>query len=104
MLLMGMFYLSIGCLASVLTRNQIIAAVISFAAITLIFFSGLLSFIVLNVTPAFRDFVGYFSAIEHMGEFSKGIVDTRPMIYYLSMTTLVLMVTHQILQSRKWRA
>jgi ABC-2 type transport system permease protein len=104
MLLMGMFYLSIGCLASVLTRNQIIAAVMSFAAITLMFFSGLLSFIVLNMTPGFRDFVGYFSAIEHMGEFSKGIIDSRPIIYYLTMTALMLVLTHQIFQSRKWRA
>src|SRR6266480_5802100 len=38
LLLLGMFYLSIGCLTSVLTRNQIIAAVISFCAITLLFF------------------------------------------------------------------
>src|SRR5205814_996171 len=38
LLLLGMFYLSIGCLASVLTRNQIIAAIISFCAITLLFF------------------------------------------------------------------
>src|SRR5207249_9209362 len=38
LLLLGMFYISIGCFASVLTRNQIIAAVISFCAITLHFF------------------------------------------------------------------
>ncbi len=44
LLLLGMFYLSVGCLASVLTRNQIVAAIISFCAITLHFFSGLLSF------------------------------------------------------------
>ena len=37
LLLLGMFYLSIGCLASVLTRNQIVAAIISFCAITLLF-------------------------------------------------------------------
>lgn len=103
LLLMGMFYLSVGCLASALTRNQIIAAVISFCAITLLFFSGLLSFILLNVSPAVRDFVGYFSAIEHMGEFSKGIIDSRPIVYYLTMTFLMLVLTHQIFQSRKWK-
>ena len=41
LLLLGMFYISIGCLASVLTKNQIVAAIISFCAITLHFFSGL---------------------------------------------------------------
>jgi ABC-2 type transport system permease protein len=40
MLLLGMFYVSIGCLASVLTRNQIVAAIISFCVITLHFFSA----------------------------------------------------------------
>src|SRR5204862_5912362 len=41
LLLLGMFYLSIGSLASVVTKNQIVAAVISFCAITLLFFMGL---------------------------------------------------------------
>src|SRR5919112_1916023 len=45
LLLLGMFYLSIGCLASALTKNQIVAAIISFCVITLHFFSGLISFI-----------------------------------------------------------
>src|SRR5205807_1953274 len=44
LLLLGMFYLSVGCLASVLTKNQIIAAIISFCAITLLFFLGLVQF------------------------------------------------------------
>src|SRR6059036_3665054 len=55
LLLLGMFYLSVGCLASVLTRNQIIAAVISFCAITLLFFLGLVQFILLDVTSTTRD-------------------------------------------------
>src|SRR6266403_3332118 len=52
LLLLGMFYLSIGCFTSVLTRNQIIAAVISFCAITLLFFLGLVQFILLDVSSA----------------------------------------------------
>ena len=64
--LLGMFYLSIGCLTSVLTRNQIIAAIISFCAITLLFFLGLVQFILLDVSSETRDLLGYFSAIEHM--------------------------------------
>jgi ABC-2 type transport system permease protein len=103
LLLLGMFYLSIGCLTSVLTRNQIIAAVISFCAITLLFFLGLVQFILLDVTSATRDLLGYFSAIEHMGTFSRGVIDTRPIVLYLSMTVLMLTLTHQAFQSRKWR-
>src|SRR5436190_512045 len=87
--LLGMFYLSVGCFASVLTRNQIIAAIISFSAITLLFFLGLVQFILLDVTSTTRDLLGYFSAIEHMGTFSRGIIDTRPIVLYVIMTILV---------------
>ncbi|HEY0369155.1 MAG TPA: ABC transporter permease, partial [Chthoniobacterales bacterium] len=66
LLLLGMFYLAVGCFASVLTKNQIIAAIISFVAITLHFFSGLLSFIIQDVSSATRQLLGYFSAIEQM--------------------------------------
>src|SRR5918911_850466 len=66
LLLLGMFYLSVGCLASVLTRNQIIAAIISFCAITLLFFLGLIQFILLDVSAGARQLLGYFSAIEQM--------------------------------------
>src|SRR3954464_14760743 len=103
LLLLGMFYLSIGCLTSVLTQNQIVAAVISFCAITLLFFLGLVQFILLDVTSETRDLLGYFSAIEHMGTFSRGIIDTRPIALYVSMTIVMLMLTYQAFQSRKWR-
>ena len=103
LLLLGMFYLSIGCLASVLTKNQIIAAIISFCAITLLFFLGLIQFILLDVSGTTRDLLGYFSAIEQMGTLSRGIIDTRPMVLYLSMTIVMLTFTHLAFQSRKWR-
>ena len=103
LLLLGMFYLSVGCLASVLTKNQIIAAVISFCAITLLFFLGLIQFILLDVSAEARQLLGYFSAIEQMATLSRGIIDTRPMVLYLSMTIVMLTLTYQAFQSRKWR-
>jgi ABC-2 type transport system permease protein len=103
LLLLGMFYLSVGCLASVLTKNQIIAAIISFCAITLLFFLGLIQFILLDVSSDARQLLGYFSAIEHMGTFSRGMIDTRPIVLYLSMTMVLLTLTYQAFQSRKWR-
>src|SRR6266403_1276502 len=103
LLLLGMFYLSVGCLASVLTKNQIIAAVISFCAITLLFFLGLIQYIMLEVSSSTRDMLGYFSAIEHMGTFSRGEIDTRPIVLYLSLTIVMLGLTYQAFQSRKWR-
>ena len=103
LLLLGMFYLSVGCLASVLTKNQIVAAIISFCAITLLFFFGLVQYIMLEVSSTTRQLLGYFSAIEQMGTLSRGEVDTRPIVLYLSMTAVLLTITYQAFQSRKWR-
>jgi hypothetical protein len=38
-----------------------------------------------------------------MGTFSRGIIDTRPIVLYVSMTVVMLMLTYQAFQSRKWR-
>src|SRR6202795_2011490 len=103
LLLLGMFYLSVGCLASVVTRNQIVAAVISFCAITLHFFSGLISFVLHEVSSSTRQLLGYFSAIEQMGTLSRGEIDKRATVFYLSMTVVLLTLTYQAFQSRKWR-
>lgn len=103
LLLLGMFYLSVGCFASVLTKNQIVAAIISFCTITLLFFLGLVSFILQEISSTTRQLLGYFSAIEQMGTLSRGEIDTRPMVLYLSMTVVMLAFTHLAFQTRKWR-
>ena len=103
LLLIGLFYLSIGCLASALTRNQVVAAIISFATIALFFYWGFYSHWFPNVSPLLRDLTDYLSAIQHMGSFSQGLLDTRPVVFYLSMTALVLFLTYQVFQYRRWK-
>ena len=103
LLLLGMFYTSVGCFASVMTKNQIVAAIISFCVITLLFFLGLVSFVLLDVSSSTRQLLGYFSAIEQMSTLSRGEIDTRPMVLYSSMTMVMLFLTHLAFQSRKWR-
>jgi ABC-2 type transport system permease protein len=103
LILVGMFYLSIGCLSSALTKNQIIAAIIAFAMISLMFFLSLLSFFFLKASSALREFTYYFSTIEHIGEFSRGLFDTRPMVFYLSMTLFTLFLTFHVFQYRRWK-
>ncbi|MEO7932383.1 MAG: ABC transporter permease subunit [Chthoniobacterales bacterium] len=103
-LLLGIFYISIGCLASVVTNNQIIAAVISGVSVALFFFTGVISLFALDMNQNLRDLLSYFSAIDHMGTFSKGIIDSRPIVFYLSMTTLFLTLTYHIFQRRKWKS
>jgi len=38
-----------------------------------------------------------------MGTFSRGVIDTRPIVLYVSMTAAMLTLTYQVFQSRKWR-
>ena len=101
--LMGMFYLSIGCLASVLTRNQVIAAIIALVMAVIFFFTGLLGMLLPNVGQGFRDFVSFFSTAQHMRDFSRGLIDTRPIVFYLTMTLLLQVFTFQVFQYRKWK-
>ena len=104
LLLIGMFYLSLGCFASVLTRNQIVAAVISFVLVLLTFFTGLLGFVIPSASQAFRDLVSYFSTVEHMRDFSRGLIDSRPIVFYLTMTIFLQVLTFQVFQYRKWKS
>ncbi len=103
LLLMGMFYISVGCFASVLTKNQIVAAIISLVMILVLLFAGLLQYVMLDVSGNMREIFGYFSAIEHMENFSKGIIDSRPIVWYVTMTTWMLVLTYQVFQTRKWK-
>ncbi|MEY5016645.1 MAG: hypothetical protein RIS92_3003 [Verrucomicrobiota bacterium] len=104
LLLIGMFYTAVGCLASALTSQQINAAVMAFVAVFGFFVLGLLSFVINDLSPATRSIISHVSAIEHMAEFSKGLIDTRAVVWYLSMTVLVLFVNFQVFQFRKWKA
>ena len=100
--LMGCFYIAIGCLASALTKDQINAATISFTTITLLLFIGFLPDIMNITAPAIKNSFAYISAIQHMQDYSKGIIDSRPVIWYGSMTIFVGYLTLQVFQGRKW--
>ncbi len=104
LLLMGGFYISIGCLASALTKDQINAATISFSTITILLFLGFLPDVMNITAPAIKDIFSYISAVQHMQDFSKGLIDSRPIVWYLSMTALIMFLTLQVFQYRKWKA
>lgn len=102
-ILVGLFYLAIGCLASALTQNQIVAAVAAFALICAMFFINLLSLLFPSNAPLLQEFTFYFSTTEHMAEFSRGLFDTRPVVFYLSMTAFTLFLTLHVFQYRRWK-
>jgi len=103
LLLMGMFYLSLGCLCSSLTRHQITAAVTTLALISLFFLTGLLTFLSGSVGALMQGITVTLSPIEQMTQFSRGIIDTRPVVWYLVMTALCLFLTLHSFQARRWR-
>ncbi len=100
---MGCFYLSIGCFASVLTQNQVVAAIIGLVGGFIFFFSGILARALPNLDPRLRDLASYFSSFDHMVTFSSGMIDTRPIVFYLSLTVLLQVATFQVFQFRKWK-
>jgi ABC-2 type transport system permease protein len=97
--LLGAYFLSIGTLASTLTKNQIVAAILSFGLLIPIFSAGLLES--LGSDPSKRDLFSYLNLWDHMDEFSRGIVDTRHLVYYLSGTALFLFLATISLAAKK---
>ena len=102
LLLMGCFYISIGCLASALTKDQINAATISFSTITVLLFLAFVPDVLGITSPAIKDIFAYVSATQHMQDFAKGLIDTRPIVWYVSTSLLILIETFQVFQARKW--
>jgi ABC-2 type transport system permease protein len=99
--LLGVLFLSIGVLTSALTRNQIIAAVFAFAVLLVVFSLGLVQNIV--TTPWLKDALGYMNLWDHMDDFSKGIVDTRHVVYQLSLAGFFLFLATKALEASRGR-
>ena len=104
LLVMGCFYLSIGCLASVLTQNQVVAAIVAAVTTFGYFFATVFMRNWPNPDPRLHDVGEYLSSFEHMTRFSSGIIDTRQIVFYLSFAALLQVATFQVFQYRKWRA
>lgn len=102
MVLVGAFYISIGVFTSVLTKNQIIAAILSFALIFLTFSMSFVSY--LKVNSQTQNLLSYFSSIEQMDTFSKGIFDSRPVVFYVSATVFLLLLTQRFLEARRLKS
>jgi ABC-2 type transport system permease protein len=103
LLLMGMLFVSIGCLASSLTQSQIIAVMVSFGAGLAILSGGYLS----NVLPPQLGWpqaaLSQLNLSQHLGDFSRGMVDTRAVAFYLTTTFLFLFLTLRAVESRRWK-
>ncbi|MEJ2086071.1 MAG: hypothetical protein P8Y44_10405, partial [Acidobacteriota bacterium] len=66
-----------------------------------LFMFGLLENLFNNAS--LRQIFSYLNLWQHMEEFSKGVVDTRRLVYYVSVTSLSLFLAARVLENKKWR-
>jgi ABC-2 type transport system permease protein len=100
--LLGGALIAVGVLASSLTRNQVIAAMLSFVAVLVLFSVGILDVFVKD--PEASKLIQYCSFMEHLRAFSKGILDTRPIMFYLTFTGICLFLTQRVIANPRWRS
>ena len=101
--LLGALFISFGCFASALTRNQITAAMISFCIGFTLFLVSFLSSRPLVQTGWLADILSQISLMDHMQDFARGIVDTRHVVFYVTLTILFLFLTLRVVESRRWK-
>lgn len=99
--LVGAMFLALGTFASAMSKSQLIAAILTFALILgffcVVFLEGLVN------GELAKQVAGYLSVRQRMQDFSMGIVDTRGVVYTLSITVFFLFLTIKALEAKKWR-
>jgi ABC-2 type transport system permease protein len=101
--LLGCVFISLGCFASALTHSQVAAAMICLVLGVSLF---LLSFLSgqLAVSDTWQaSALAHFALVEQMHDFARGVVDTRPVVFYLSVTVFFLFLTLRVVESRRWK-
>jgi ABC-2 type transport system permease protein len=98
-LLLGASLTALGTFISSLTENQIIAAVLTFAAFLLVWVLD----IGRNASGAVASVLTYLSVIRHYEDFTRGIIDTSGLVYYFSFIFLFVFLTIRSVDSMRWR-
>jgi ABC-2 type transport system permease protein len=98
--LMGATFIAIGLFFSSLTENQIVAAFLTF--VTLLLFL-VLNWVASSGSGTWQSVLGYLSFSQHFADMTRGILDTKDVVYYLSFSFFGLFLAHSVIQSRRWR-
>lgn len=101
MLFLGALYVSVGVFSSALTKYQLVAAIIAMAVLAA--FTMLVDWVARTLGGTWRTVLGFVNVLNHFDDFSKGIFDTRAVIFFLSATTFFLYLAVKVLESRRWR-
>jgi len=99
LLLFGGSFVALGLFVSSLSKNQIVAGAVTFALSLMLWIITWLNF----GGSAGDKVLGYLSIIDHLDDFSKGVIDTTHVIYYLSFITFGLFLTAKSVDSERWR-
>ena len=100
LVLLGGMFLAVGVFGSSLTRSQIVAGIVTFVVI---FVYLLLGWLGEWIGGAHGKFLSQLGAFRHLASLAEGHVDTRDVVYFITMTALWLFLGTRVLESRKWR-
>jgi ABC-2 type transport system permease protein len=100
LLLMGATFIAVGVFASSLTENQIVAAITTFGALLIFWILGWSADYAGGTAGKVLQFL---SILEHNDSFSKGVLDSKDVLYYLNFTLLALFLTLRSLEARRWK-
>ncbi len=101
-MLLAMAFTSIGLFSSSITESQIVAALLSFVGLLTLLVLGWLAGVFEG--SALQPVIQYAAYDRHFNNLAKGIVDTRDVIYFLSLTALFLFATNRMLGTSQWRS
>jgi len=100
LLLMGASFISMGLWISSLTKNQIVAGMITFAMFLLLW---TINWAIDSAGPSMQKVLTALSITDHFDDFSKGVLALRHLVYYLSFITFGLFLTAKSVDSERWR-
>ena len=102
--LSGVLFISIGIFASSITRSQLVAGMLSFTTLFVAIIGGqqLCNIAENGAELAFwaSELVNYLQIFEHLDDFSRGVIDTRPFFYYISTGALLLGLSTLVIEAK----
>ena len=101
LILMGGAMLAVGVLSSAASPNQIVAVVLTFALVLILYVAQFLEN-VFGAGTALGSIFNYLSLQSHMNDLMKGVVDSKDIIYYLSVIVGSLFISTRLIEARRW--
>jgi ABC-2 type transport system permease protein len=98
---LGSFFTALGVLASAVTENQIVAFILG-AFLCFLWYDGVDAIASLETAGITGHFIERLGVVYHYDALSRGLMDSRDILYFLSITTGTILLTNLVIGSRKW--